>query len=210
MQSFRGSQSQMRNMRVNAKAQQEQEQVAVEYGTGLAQLAHEEKCIDAVARDIQVFIDVFNADPKVREFLYDPLAPVEEKRGLVNEVIEKAQMKDYTANFLNLLIDMGRFEQLENCAEVFDAEILKIQGVQQVTVTSAIELDEAALNGIGETMKQMTGVSNLKLKQELDEDLLAGFVVETEGQRIDMSLKNELDQMRTELLKPADFKPATA
>ena len=42
-----------------------QEQVAMEYGAGLAQLANEENVVDAVSRDLQVFADVFAADPKV-------------------------------------------------------------------------------------------------------------------------------------------------
>ena len=108
----------------------------------------------------------------------------------------------YTNNFLNLLLDMGRFDQLEEIAQVFDEEIMEMQGTKQVRVRSAIELDDDAMFKIAEYVKKESGSKNIQMKQEIDEDLLAGFVIEMDSQQIDMSLKNELDQIKAELLKP--------
>jgi len=40
------------------------------------------------------------------------------------------------------------------------------------------------------------------MKQEVDDSLLAGFVIDMEGQQIDLSLKNELDTLRSEMMRP--------
>lgn len=166
----------------------------------MAQIAQEEKIIDKVRSDLGVWMDVFKADPEVKEFLYNPLANVAEKRGLIGDVVAKAKMQDYTANFLNLLVDMGRFEALDEIAEVFEEEIMKMSGTRAVLVRSAVELDDDAMLNIATKMKQISGVKEIKMKQELDRDLLAGFVVEMGDEQIDMSLKNELEMLKTEMI----------
>jgi F-type H+-transporting ATPase subunit delta len=191
---------QRHNLAVNAG--KIREPVAEEYGSGLAQLALEENKVDDIQRDLTAWMEVFKADPEARDFLYDPLGKVEDKKAAIDEVTEKAEMSELTSNFLNLLLDMGRFEQLEDIAEVFEEEIMAQQGTKSVLVKAAVELDDDAMFGIAEKMKELTGVKNLKMTQEIDDDLLSGFVIEMEGQRIDMSLKNELEQLKAELLKP--------
>eukprot|EP00465_Bigelowiella_longifila_P011867 CAMPEP_0185252988 /NCGR_PEP_ID=MMETSP1359-20130426/1913_1 /TAXON_ID=552665 /ORGANISM="Bigelowiella longifila, Strain CCMP242" /LENGTH=247 /DNA_ID=CAMNT_0027835287 /DNA_START=44 /DNA_END=787 /DNA_ORIENTATION=- len=189
-----------RNLRVNAGKMREA--VADEYGTGLAQMAKEEKIIDKVQNDLKVWVDVFKTEPQVRDFMYDPLSNVEEKKGLVDDVVKKAGMQGYTSNFLNLLLDMGRFDQLEDIAQVFEEEVMKMQDTKAVTVRTAVDLDDDAMFKIAEKVKQISGVQNIQMKQEVDDSLLAGFVIDMEGQQIDLSLKNELDTLRQEMMRP--------
>merc|ERR1711937_674724 len=165
---------------VSVGAKKLREAVADEYGRGLAQMASEEKVVDKIQNDLKVWMEVFKTEPQVRDFMFDPLSNVNEKAALVKDVVEKAGMQEYTNNFLNLLLDMGRFDQLEEIAQVFDEEIMEMQGTKQVRVRSAIELDDDAMF-------------------KIDEDLLAGFVIEMDSQQIDMSLKTELDQIKAEL-----------
>eukprot|EP00471_Norrisiella_sphaerica_P001565 CAMPEP_0184485314 /NCGR_PEP_ID=MMETSP0113_2-20130426/6934_1 /TAXON_ID=91329 /ORGANISM="Norrisiella sphaerica, Strain BC52" /LENGTH=208 /DNA_ID=CAMNT_0026866709 /DNA_START=191 /DNA_END=817 /DNA_ORIENTATION=+ len=178
------------------------EAVADEYGTGLAQMAKEEKIIEKVQNDLKVWLEVFKTEPQVKDFMYDPLAPVTEKQGLVKDVVSKAGMQDYTANFLNLLLDMGRFDQFEEIAEVYEEEVMRMQGTKAVTVRAAVKLDDDAMFKIAEKVKQISGVQNIQINQEIDEDLLAGFVIDMDSQQIDLSLKNELDQLKAEMLRP--------
>mmetsp|Transcript_7901 Transcript_7901/g.15446 ORF Transcript_7901/g.15446 Transcript_7901/m.15446 type:complete len:251 (+) Transcript_7901:55-807(+) len=178
------------------------EPVADEYGTGLAQMAKEEGIVEKVQNDLKVWREVFKADPQAREFMYDPLANKAEKMGVVKDVVEKAGMQEYTANFLNLLLDMGRFEQLENIADVFDEEVMAMEGVKSVVVRSAVQLDDDAMFKIAEKVKKMSGAKSIQMKQELDESLLAGFVIDMDSQQIDMSLKNELETLKQNMLAP--------
>eukprot|EP00468_Gymnochlora_sp_CCMP2014_P007852 CAMPEP_0167749294 /NCGR_PEP_ID=MMETSP0110_2-20121227/5323_1 /TAXON_ID=629695 /ORGANISM="Gymnochlora sp., Strain CCMP2014" /LENGTH=183 /DNA_ID=CAMNT_0007634423 /DNA_START=240 /DNA_END=791 /DNA_ORIENTATION=+ len=179
------------------------EPVSEEYGTGLASMAIEEKLVDKIQADMTAWQDVFKASPEVKEFMYDPLADVTEKKAIVDDVVSKSGMHEYTSNFLTLLLEMGRFDQFDSIAEVFDEEIMALQGTKSVVVRSAVELDEPALQKIASRVKEISGSKKVAIKQQIDESLLAGFVIDLEGSVIDMSLKNELSELKAEMLKPA-------
>jgi len=97
---------------------------------------------------------------------------------------------------------MGRFDQLEEIAQVFEEEVMKMQDTKAVTVRTAVDLDDDAMFKIAEKVKQISGAQNIQMKQEVDDSLLAGFVIDMEGQQIDLSLKNELDTLRSEMMRP--------
>jgi len=177
--------------------------VAEEYGTGLATMAIEEKMVEKISADVKAWQEVFKAEPEVREFMFDPLADVGEKQQIVDDVVSKSGMQEYTANFLTLLLEMGRFDSFDEIAEVYEEEIMALQGTKSVTVRSAIKLDDTAMDKIAKKVKEISGVKSIKIQQEIDPELLAGFVIDLEGSVIDMSLKNELSQLKTEMLKPA-------
>jgi len=82
------------NRQMNVGAQKLREAVADEYGTGLAQMAKEEGIIEKVQNDLNVWKEVFKTEPQVRDFMYDPLASITEKQGLVKDVVGKAGMQE--------------------------------------------------------------------------------------------------------------------
>merc|ERR1711988_466990 len=147
-------------------------------------------------------MEVFKSEPQVRDFMYDPLTKPEEKYGLIKDVVGKADMNQFTSNFLNLLVDMGRFELLEEISDIFNEEILTAAGTKQVLVRAAVELGDDAMLKIADKVKKLTGVKKVEMRQDIDESLMAGFVIDMDSQQIDMSLKNELEMLKQELINP--------
>jgi ATP synthase F1 delta subunit len=73
-------------------------------------------------------------------------------------------------------------------------------GILAVTVTSAVELDDAVVQGIGDQIGRQTG-RTIELTRAVDPAILGGFVVRVGNAILDASIRNRLDQLRKQVAK---------
>jgi F-type H+-transporting ATPase subunit b len=101
-----------------------------------------------------------------------------------------------------LLVDKRRIKHLANIVQEFDTIYYDVTGTQVATVTAASALSEEQLRMIANKLHTITGGHNVKIKSEVNEDLLAGFIVEygkSGSQCLDLSLRGQLQQMEQSL-----------
>lgn len=111
-------------------------------------------------------------------------------------------MNPVTKNFLSFLVDKKRIPQLAAIIKEFDDQFYEVTGTQVATVTAATPLSEEQLRLIANKLHEMTKGKNIKIKSEVDADLLAGFILEygrSGSQRIDLSLRGQLGDLADEL-----------
>jgi F-type H+-transporting ATPase subunit delta len=71
-----------------------------------------------------------------------------------------------------------------------------------VTVTSAVELDEGLVKGLGERIEEQTG-KKVELTSKVDPDVLGGLVLQVGNMVLDASIRNRLEQLRKQVAKAA-------
>ena len=71
-----------------------------------------------------------------------------------------------------------------------------------VTVTSAVELDEGLVKGLGERIEEQTG-KKVELTSRVDPDVLGGLVLQVGNMVLDASIRNRLEQLRKQVAKAA-------
>jgi ATP synthase F1 delta subunit len=71
-----------------------------------------------------------------------------------------------------------------------------------VTVTSAVELDEEMVEGIGKKIEEQTG-QQIELSSKVDPDVLGGLVLQVGNQVLDASVRNRLEKLRKSVAKAA-------
>jgi F-type H+-transporting ATPase subunit delta len=64
-----------------------------------------------------------------------------------------------------------------------------------VTITSAVELDEATVKAIGDAIGQQTG-QQIQLTSTVDPDVLGGLIVRVGNSILDASIRNRLENLR--------------
>lgn len=75
--------------------------------------------------------------------------------------------------------------------------------LQVATLRSAVKLEQEQQFLIAKKLQELTGSKNIKLKPVVDEELVAGFIVEYGSTQIDLSVKGQLDRITGELLMTA-------
>ena len=67
-------------------------------------------------------------------------------------------------------------------------------------MTSAVELDEKTVQGIGDRIAEQTG-RKVELSSYVEPDILGGIVVRVGNQVLDASIRNRLDTLRKQVVR---------
>jgi F-type H+-transporting ATPase subunit delta len=135
------------------------------------------------------------------EFLVSPVIDGDKKKTILKTLAEDAQFSDVTLSFLNLLVDKRRIELINEVVKEFEAIYNEITDTEVANVISAVKIEKPQLALIAKKIQSMSGAKNVRIKNIVDESLIAGFIVQygKDGSRyIDMSVKGQLDRLASQ------------
>jgi ATP synthase F1 delta subunit len=173
-------------------------QVAQVYARALFEAASEQRVLDAVKEQLAQFDDALKSNWEFQLFFYSPnFSTAEKKNGARRAVVDA---EPTFMNFLEALIERGRMPELSKIREQFDQLWDAEMKVLPVEVTTAVPLDEATVTSIGERIGRETG-NRIQLTTVVDPDVVGGMVLRVGNLVMDASIKNRLNQLRTQVSK---------
>ena len=90
-------------------------------------------------------------------------------------------------------------------AELIISELNKIwnktEGILEVEIKSANELEKDTVKMVSEYLEKKTGSKKIVISQEIDKDLLGGVLISFEDKIIDNSLRNQLYNFKNKIVK---------
>jgi F-type H+-transporting ATPase subunit delta len=143
---------------------------------------------------------VLSDNRELQLFLFSPYFSSDEKRDGVAKVIEGGN--EYFVRFLQLLAEKHRLPVLFRIRREFDALWAKEQRLLEVSVTSAVELDEETVKGIGKKIEEQTG-HRVDLAADVDPDVIGGLVIRVGNMVLDASVRNRLERLRRQVASAA-------
>ncbi|GAQ78740.1 ATP synthase [Klebsormidium nitens] len=176
------------------------EQVAKGYAQALMELAQSKSCLEPIHADMEK-LEALIENQDVVNFLYDPVADIGKKQKLLATLGNDGGFNKYTINFLNLLIEKKRINTIAYVIKAFDDLYNDKTQTQVATVVSAVKLENAQQALIAKKLQTLTGAKNIKLKNEVDPELIAGFVLKYgkgQSEEIDFSVRGQLEKLRME------------
>lgn len=146
-------------------------------------------------------------DGQVARFLSRPALTDEQRLQFVTELFATAGGKDCVlaggdergTNFLKLLEEYGRLNVLPEICEHFNALKADVENTVDVTITSAVALSETQKQAIGAALTKRLG-REVRLRTELNENLIGGAVISAGDVVIDGSLRARLDGLASALI----------
>jgi F-type H+-transporting ATPase subunit delta len=163
------------------------------YARALFELAVETGSRDGVEEDLRAARDVLYADTAVRDFLGNRLIGRTTKKAVIRAGLA-GRIDERVLALLLLLAERGRVRLLGEIAEEFARLARLARGVRRVTVASAFALDDARRERITRSLEARYG-GRVELETEIRPSLIGGFVAESEGQEIELSLQGGLKEM---------------
>ena len=151
---------------------------------------------EAVNQLTQVSKLIF-AQPEYVTLLTSPCVTQDEKHELVNKAF-KGQVHEYILNLLMLLCDNNRMESLNEITAEFRQISDRNKGVLNVTAVTAKplsdELKQKMQSRLSEKFKK-----DVVLNVEIDESLIGGVLLKTQGREIDATLKAKLAGIKNQI-----------
>jgi len=176
------------------------EEIAEVYARSLFEVAKEHGQLDEIKDELGEFADVLAKNRQLQVFFFSPYFSSGEKKDGVAKVIEGGN--EYFVRFLELLAEKHRLPVLFRIRRAYDVLWAKEQRLLEVSVTSAVELDEETVKAIGDRIEQQTG-RRVELSSAVDPDLIGGLVVRVGNLVMDASVRNRLERLRRQVASAA-------
>jgi F-type H+-transporting ATPase subunit delta len=176
------------------------EEIARVYAHALFEAAQDKDKIDEVHDELGQFIDAMNESNDMRVFFFSPYFSSEDKRKAIRETVSGES--DEFANFLELLAEKHRMPAIFAIGRSYDELWTEAKKRLEVTLTSAIELDESVVNSVGNAIEKQTG-REIDLEANVDPDILGGLVLRVGNRVLDASLRSKLEKLRKEVASAA-------
>jgi len=174
------------------------------YAAALADTAKAAGQLDNVHADTETLAAYMKANAGIATFLRNPVIGESKKKEVIAKIAKEGSFTPTFANFLNLLVDKRRIALSSDICEEFEEIYCNLTDTQVATVTSASKMENEQQFQIAKKLQELTGAKNIKLKPEVDDSLIGGFVVQfgKDGSGfIDMSVSGQLKKLAS-TLKP--------
>jgi ATP synthase F1 delta subunit len=174
------------------------EEIAAVYARSLFEAALDAGKLDEVREDLGQFADALDASRELQVFFFSPYFSTQEKKDGLNRAVKGAE--PIFLNFLELLVENHRMPALFRVRRGYDRLWEDHNRLLPVEVTSAVELDEETVRGIGDRIAEQTG-RKVELSATVEPDILGGIVVRVGNQVLDASIRSRLDSLRKQVVR---------
>jgi F-type H+-transporting ATPase subunit delta len=174
------------------------EEIAAVYARSLFEVAKEQDKLDTIREQLGAFADALNDTRELQVFFFSPYFSTTEKQDGLDRAVSDAD--PILVNFLKLLIENHRMPVIFRVRRIVDGLWREENKLLPVTVTSAVELDQATVSQIGDRISEQTG-RTVELSAVVEPDILGGLVVRVGNSILDASIRNRLEQLRKQVAR---------
>jgi len=135
----------------------------------------------------------------LREVWGAPSIPADQKRAVLDAIVEKAGFSRPVRNFVAVLIDKGRVRFLDEIVSQFGQELNQRLGFAEAEVTTARELSVDERRAIERDLSRATG-KTVRARYTQDRALLGGAIARVGSTVYDGSVKGQLERIRQQLV----------
>jgi F-type H+-transporting ATPase subunit delta len=170
------------------------------YARAFADVVAQEK-LDTAALDRQMddFLATFDGSAELRALFANPAVAATQKIAILDKLNAKLGLAKQLRNLLAVLIKNDRIGAVREVAEAYRAEMQERQGIRQVAIITAREMNEKDRAGLVAGAVKLAG-GRVQASFTRDESLLGGAVVRIGSTVYDGSLRGRLERLKEALI----------
>jgi len=172
--------------------------VARRYASALADVVLTRGEAREVQNELGIWQQMLADHDNLRTVFANPTIPLEQKRAVLNRLIELSQPRPTTANFLKVLLQNQRLTELteinKKLAEILDERA----GTVAAKVTTARPIPAEVHERLRGTLASLTG-KKVRIDFITDPGLIGGVVTRIGSTVYDGSVRNQLQQIKEKM-----------
>lgn len=173
--------------------------VATRYAKSLLNLAIERKELEQCYKDMQLISSVCAESKDLAIMLKSPVIRPDKKLAVLHGIFQK-DLGTLSNGFIEIITKKKREMYLENIATSFQDLYKRHNNITTAKVSSAIALDKTLKDKIMAIVKK-TATGDVDLIEEVNKDLIGGFVLRIDDTQVDASIQNKLNQLKKDFSK---------
>ena len=178
-----------------------QASLAGRYAMALFDLASEAGTVTAVEADLDKLAEALRESGELRALIRNPEVSRSQLAKIVAGLGDYLALSDLTRNFLGVLAENRRVAELPAMIRAFATIAAAQRGEVTAQVTSAHALTDDQIAKLEQKLRAREG-RTVKLRADVDPDLLGGLVVTIGSKRIDSSIRTRLNTLAQAMKAP--------
>jgi F-type H+-transporting ATPase subunit delta len=171
--------------------------ISVRYSRAIFQSALEKNILDKVYQDMTLISEICKL-PETKEFLHSPIIFPSKKEAIFHKILGD-YIEKITLSLLDLIVKNGRESFIPAIAANFIHESKKYKGITDSVLTTAVKVDDMIKKQITDLISNVFK-TKVDLKENVDPEIIGGFILQVDDDYIDASIKNKLRKIKKELL----------
>lgn len=170
------------------------------YAKALYLVAKEKGNSDKLYEMMRRLSDAFTAEPLLNETMTNPFVDDSDKTALIFSACDAGKDNTLLADFVKLLETNHRMALVRDIASAYQKIYRNENNIYRVKVVSAAPLQADVEDRLKKMILAHLKGATMEYQSDVDPDLIGGFVVNIDNQRLDASVNNQLKQLRLNLL----------
>ena len=173
---------------------------ATRYARALLDVAVKEKAdLDQIERELSSVVDLFTQHTTLSQALLNPVVPVPRKRAAMDAITSLAKLLPILTKLLGLLAERDRLVLLPDLLAAYRDRLLDYRNVVRAEITTTTALPADRVKAIEASLARTSG-RTVSLSTSVDPQIIGGVVTRIGSLIYDGSIKNQLAQMKRELM----------
>ena len=153
--------------------------------------------LEAVHNDMSFINNTFDESEELKLFIDSKVIKDSDKLATLNEIFE--DINDLSKSLIKLLMKNRRIDLFDDVSKSFTVLYNDYVGNQEVTLTTASEVEFEKLKEIEQKVKELTS-KNVNLTNIVDKQIVGGFVLRVGDLQYNASFKDQLKKLEQEFL----------
>ncbi|MGL5973358.1 MAG: ATP synthase F1 subunit delta [Oscillospiraceae bacterium] len=164
------------------------------YATSLMDVAVEKNIENELLQQLTDISDIFKQNNEIYKLIGTPILSKDQKKDTLKNIF-KGRINDYLLNFLMVLSDNNRVDNISSISSEFKNIYNQKNNICEVVVTSVKELTLQQKEKL--TKKLELEMSNtIKITNEIDPTIIGGLILKIKNKQIDSSVKTRLSSIQ--------------
>lgn len=170
------------------------------YAKALLGIGQEEGRYEKYGKNLKEFADFCLANEEFYRIISNQIFSLEDRRKILEAVLEKSGFMNTVKNFLRLLLDKGRIGAINEITAYYASLTDELSGIARADIITAKPLKTEALAKIEEVLTKLTA-KNVRSFVKEDASLIGGVVVKIGDLVLDGSVKAQIEGLKETMRK---------
>ena len=152
-------------------------ELAKKYAKALLDEAIERNQTDDVVREVRQLDRLMSESPEYKKLMTSQMIGLNDRKIGMALVADKLEISELTRRFLGVLIENGRTLIFSEIVDAFVRLYQEYKGILQVSVVSALALNDQTVQHLTDVLKRTFG-KEILMDVKVDPDLIGGITVQ--------------------------------
>jgi len=174
--------------------------LARRYAKALLSIGKEDGKYNEYGVELSSFAHLLQREPELHDAIVNPMYSRDDRRRVLEKILEMVQMDPMVSNFLKLLFDKNRIDGIMAIANVYQELVDQLENISRAKITAAAPLDEAMVDRIRQALEKITH-STVVLEVAEDPAIIGGIVAHVGDLVLDGSVRTQLQSLKETLIR---------